>query len=94
MQKLRSNVGRPDCTVLMVIDGLPLARGSAEAAVRRWQDAEWCGCAEDVLPSTEQDFRCWLDDKQEFPDALDMVRESRLRPAGSRNARLQSRDSL
>ena len=32
------------------------------------------GCAEDVLPSTEQDLACWLDDRQtQLPDALDMA---------------------
>ena len=32
------------------------------------------GCAEDVLPSTEQDLACWLDERQtELRDALDMA---------------------
>ena len=63
------------------IDGLRLARGSAEAVenIRSKVAKRRVGCcAEDVLPSTEQDLCCWLDDKQvELRDALDMAdRES------------------
>ena len=52
-------------------------RGSGEAAEHiRTKAAKRRvgGCAEDVLPSTEQDLACWLDDRQtEFRDALDMA---------------------
>ena len=52
-------------------------RGSEEAAEHiRTKAAKRRvgGCAEDVLPSTEQDLACWLDDRQtELRDALDMA---------------------
>ena len=52
-------------------------RGSEEAAEHiRTKAAKRRvgGCAEDVLPSTEQDLACWLDERQtELRDALDMA---------------------
>ena len=57
------------------IHGRP-PRGSVEAAknIRSKVAKRRVGCcAEDVLPPTEQDLGCWLDDKQaELRDALDM----------------------
>ena len=52
-------------------------RGSKEAAEHIHTKAakrRVGGCAEDVLPSTEQDLVCWLDDRQtELRDVLDMA---------------------
>ena len=52
-------------------------QGSEEAAVNIRTKAarrRVGGCAEDVLPSTDKDLACWLDDKQiELRDALDMA---------------------
>ena len=43
-----------------------------KTSVRRWRNVEW-GAVQKMLPSTEQDLNCWLDDKQaELRDALDM----------------------
>ena len=70
VQRLKARLAQ-----LEPIHGRP-PRGSVEAAenIRSKVTKRRVGCcAEDVLPSTEQDLGCWLDDKQaELRDALDM----------------------
>ena len=70
VQRLKARLAQ-----LESIHGRP-SRGSVEAAenIRSKVAKRRVGCcAEDVLPSTEQDLGYWLDDKQaELRDALDM----------------------